>query len=263
MKAEYCFATGDVSAILKSIGSYLYAGGFVGNGNDGELSNCYATGNVFADRLGTAQLFVGGLVGQINSNGKISNCFATGSVIAQRSGSMGSINAGGLAGNALLTAPVANSAALGSSVTATGGSTRYVGRVFGNNVTGGKSNNHANNSMRLYSDSTYNADEPSSYTPTPTPADNNRNGADADINDDFKNHWFWRDTMRFNPDVWLFTTVAERGYPILRGPNVNFVPGSALGGQEQGVIVGTPAKETITLPDNTKVTFDTWQRLRS
>ena len=68
------------------------------------------------------------------------------------------------------------------------------------------------------------------YESTTSGLHNNQQGANTTLND-FQDHWFWRDTMRFNPDVWLFTTVTERDYPILRGPDINHVPGPALGGQ--------------------------------
>jgi len=58
-----CYATGDVSGILR-------VGGLVGLG--GTISNCYATGNV------TGNYYVGGLVGE--NYGTIYNCYATGRV---------------------------------------------------------------------------------------------------------------------------------------------------------------------------------------
>jgi hypothetical protein len=96
---------------------------------------------------------------------------------------------------------ITNSAALGTSITATGGGTRKTGRVYGgvaNNdeaaQIGTASNSHGYNDMKFYESNTYGA---GGISPTkPSSIDNT-------------------------------TTVEGRGYPILRGS----VSGPALGGQ--------------------------------
>ncbi|GHV94710.1 hypothetical protein AGMMS50293_10300 [Spirochaetia bacterium] len=245
--ASYCYAAGNVTAINGATGNSTYAGGFAGRSFS--LSDCYALGDVLAQKPSGGTVYAGGLVGYFN--GGITCSFAAGSVVVKRDS--GTVYAGGLAGigNSL---SITNSAALGASVTATSSGTINIGRVYGAG-TSTNTNNYAYSGMKIFNNST----TPSSIT---TGAHNNQNGADATLAK-FQDHWFWRDTMRFNPDVWLFTTVTDRGYPILRGPNDSFVPGGVLGGQEQGVRVGVPSTYTYTFPSTggSTVTVDTWQRI--
>jgi hypothetical protein len=234
-KAEYCYATGNVSAISQTpstapTGSIsVYAGGFTGVGY--ELSNCYATGNVFADSasIGSGSsgdnLYTGGFLGNLNagtgtSNTMVDRCFAAGSVTAQRS-TAGTIHAGGLVGNAS-SRPVTNSAALGASVTATGGTTRNVGRVYGNG-TDTYSNNHANNAMVLTQNATYGA--PSGTPVTQTIGHNQKDGADAH-DGLFRVGTFWQNDLTFSPTYWSFTTTVGRRHPVLKDEK-----GAVMGGQ--------------------------------
>jgi hypothetical protein len=143
-------------------------------------------------------------------------------------------------------------AALGESVTVTGYNSPNIGRVSGI-VYGTRSNNHAYDAMKLFSNTVYGPDDPdydpdNGYPPghsseittlLPAPAHNNVHGADAPASR-FKERSFWDHRgLDFSDDNWLFTTVGRgespegkiQSHPILRGPLVNGVPGGALGGQ--------------------------------
>ncbi|WP_075602692.1 GLUG motif-containing protein [Saccharicrinis aurantiacus] len=77
-KIEDCYSTGDVTAID------LFAGGFAGYGDAGDLSHitkCYTTSNVYGRR------YLGGFAGQYD--GKISYSYATGTVDGSYDGAYG------------------------------------------------------------------------------------------------------------------------------------------------------------------------------
>jgi hypothetical protein len=248
---SYCYAAGNVSAISRSASNNVFAGGF--SGSNYYMSNCYATGDVAADYSGSsATFFVGGLSGQSASTTNVAtleNCFATGSVIAQRSDDSAAFNVGGLIGRLENAASIVrNSAALGKSVTATGGTNnptatptqnRYVGRVYGNTASGVTiTNNYANNGMTVYSDNNYGAAFPklrwdASGDNKPIVSDRGGNdGGDANLLSVFRDRRFWTNPvpannttvfdikdhgLGFDPAIWDFSTVESKGHPILRG----------------------------------------------
>jgi hypothetical protein len=199
-------------------------GGFTGISFEPIIANCYALGDVFVCAVSEAgTVNGGGFAGWLYNSA--SNCFAKGNVIAQRN-SAGTINAGGFAGS--LRGGEKNTA-LGESVTATGGdpNKRNIGRIFGDQpVTGTAANNRAYNGMRLYQSATYGDGKPEEITTLdPTPAANNKNGANANLGD-FRTRSFWTN-LGFTTANWDHVTVDSRGYPILRESE----NGRAMGGQ--------------------------------
>jgi hypothetical protein len=125
---------------------------------------------------------------------------------------------------------ICDCAALGASVTVTGGGTRWITRLYGfsfNATDLTLANNYAYNGMRLYSSGTYgNSREESTVYPSEAIAANNYHGADANLGD-FRNRSFWTTSLGFAAANWDFVTVEGRGYPILRAsPN-----GPRMGGQ--------------------------------
>ena len=232
--ASYCYAMGNVSAIHQGTGnSGIQAGGFAGYG--AVISNCYATGDVFADYTGTGTgsgttVDIGGLVGIMLSS--ISNSFAKGNVIAQRNNNNANgINAGGIAGYSSGGLSIANSAALGESITVTNTRTaaangRNIGRIFSGNPAITLTNNYAFNGMKLYSDSRYAPRDPAQI-PFDDIADDadSKDGADANLAN-FRTSAFWTG-LGFSEADWIFTGIGTRGYPLLRGSK----NGTVLGGQ--------------------------------
>jgi hypothetical protein len=238
-EAQYCYATGDVKSLTDISGArwtYFsgYAGGF--SGTSYSLSNCYALGDVFLDRIGGTQTssYAGALVGQVLGSGNtIERCFAAGSVTIQRSADVNDMYAGGIVGG-LGSNTLKNSAALGASVICTGGGNvanrRLFGRVCGS-TSGTLQNNYAYSGTGLYESATYKDPNPTRINPlNPAQAHNNRNGADASINN-FRDIIFWIDNngLAFNMGgsgtgigsiggaVWDFSILPGRGYPILNG----------------------------------------------
>jgi hypothetical protein len=245
--ASYCYATGDVYVYSKggSSAEESFAGGFAAFARD--FDDCYALGNVFIDKsAGNSNLYVGALVGFFSGYAypgtSAERCFATGSIVAQRD-TAGFIGAGGLAGrldtyssNDSIIA-LKNSVALGASVTLTGSSGSYqsIGRVVANIPHYGvpTKNNYANNSMRLYQDTTYANGRPNEIditnpaNPTgQTPGPNNKHGADAHAGM-FHDPTFWQTTLGFSATNWDFSLVALKGHPRLRASP----GGPVMGGQ--------------------------------
>ncbi len=66
-----CYATGDISASSSSYNAY--AGGFAGD-NRGAVSGCYATGNVNICAQNAPYIYAGGFVGN-SEDGTITNCY--------------------------------------------------------------------------------------------------------------------------------------------------------------------------------------------
>ena len=230
-----CYATGDVNAVSQG-NNYVYAGGFLSELTM-ILEDCYATGNVTVTKPNAGSngvIYAGGLVGYCSSaagTGSINRSFATGTVTVHRNGGV-QTNAGGLVGGENVTAAgsrktITNSAALGQSVTATSGSTRNIGRIFGFGYTDKKSNNRALIDMQLYQHATYLFNNPSAETITN--AHDDKDGQNAtDLN--FRRIDIWRNAapaagtapgtlngLGFSDTNWDFNTVQTRGYPILRG----------------------------------------------
>ncbi|MCL2443611.1 MAG: hypothetical protein FWD13_09150 [Treponema sp.] len=227
------YATGNVNAYSFGGGAIVYAGGFAGTGAN--YNNCYALGDVFVDKLGFGALMAGGFLGlaqAVIGDGIIQNCFSVGKLIVQRSDD-GPINVGGFVGINLYTNnfTLQNNAVLGVSITATGPGTKNIGRVWGIWIAASPvmQNNHAFNGMQLLTHTTTGATS-GFTTVTPVNNANEKDGADLTVSVQHTRS-FWRETLGFNPDHWIFGTVDTRGYPILRGPDVGFEPGPAMAGQ--------------------------------
>ena len=232
---QFCFATGNVTVVG---GGAFHVGGFLGAGRS-DLSDCYSRGNVFVDMTNASVINAGGLIGRFSSGTfTITRSFATGTVTVQRSVN-GRTHAGGLAGSFItysignptdVFATITNSVALGQSVTATGGTAanRHIGRVYGGEFPTDPAtavtltNNHGFNDMRLYQHDTRGI---SLFLMTPVLGTNNANGKDGqDANlgtTRFRAFWGNADGsigLGFNSGtVWDFSTVEDRGHPILRG----------------------------------------------
>ncbi|MCL2067300.1 MAG: hypothetical protein FWG99_07530 [Treponema sp.] len=172
------YATGNV-VITSLADNEIFAGGFIGRLYM-NLENCYATGNVTVDKPNSGSIgtiHAGGLAAGITqttaSNGSVDRCFATGTVIVNRNHTSGTTNAGGLMGLegmvGTYSKTISNSAALGQSVTVTGGSTTYIGRIFASGYNTNKSNNRTFNGMRLFSDTYANRDNPAQLNITTAP----------------------------------------------------------------------------------------------
>ncbi|MCL2806258.1 MAG: hypothetical protein FWD26_09995 [Treponema sp.] len=175
---SYCFAAGIVNAVSTG-DAVIYAGGFAGRIYYGNVNNCYATGDVFADMTQSDDYIfsAGGFSGFIQNMGEIEHCFSAGNVIAQRKNHTENLfSVGGLVGFIDMYGPgnISNTAALGSSLTATGSNDtiRNVGRIFGGTRinTGGTltlANNHAFNGMRIFQSDTYGDARPAEITAPP------------------------------------------------------------------------------------------------
>jgi len=235
-KISFCYATGNVRVLSTGAYGALGAGGFVGVGSETQILHSYARGNVYARENG-ALLSAGGFAGR-NYSSVFENCFALGNVIGHNTTQAALVggHTGWLADSSAtvkncVVAVLPDNLNAGMSITATGGHIgNVVGRVYGSTVDGAiRSNNYAWNGIKLLTHTTTGAT--SGFT-TVTPV-NNANGKDgANLTSEMQyTRSFWRDTMEFNPDHWIFGSVDTRGYPILRGPDVGFEPGPAMGGQ--------------------------------
>jgi hypothetical protein len=140
-----------------------------------------------------------------------------------------------------LTTSINNSAALGLSVTATGAldSTteiyhRDAGRFYGTYDGGSAGGNYVKNTMRLYESNTYGDGEPKrTIIPVEEDVDSLPHGK-AVSEGTFRQRSFWQnkpgDTspgMGFKSEHWDFSTVEERGYPVLKKKK----NGPRMGGQ--------------------------------
>jgi hypothetical protein len=173
--AYYCYTAGKVNVYIKgNNATYVHVGGFMGFGS--YMRDCYALGDVFVDSassLSTATINAGALVGDSTSpyGHNVSRCFAKGSVTVQSNGG-DTVNAGGLAGifdTDQTSGTLENCAALGASVTVSGGGEKKIGRVYGD-IKGWRpsaSNNYAYNGMKLYQSNTYGDSRPNELTAIP------------------------------------------------------------------------------------------------
>jgi hypothetical protein len=215
-----CYAAGSVQVISTAGTDSFYTGGLVGNVNDTDISDSYALGNVLADKTaGNGAVNAGGLAGNFSTSGKIiERCFSAGTVRA-RSTESGSINAGGIVGQGMSGTMLRNCAALGASVTVQGSGTKSIGRVSGAPA-GTNSNNHAVNTMLLFSDAGYNTPYPA--TTTPASSATGKDGADV-TDSSLRTQSFWTATpsagLGFTAGVsgWNFNSVYARRYPALAG----------------------------------------------
>ncbi|MDR0301580.1 MAG: hypothetical protein LBI04_04605 [Treponema sp.] len=235
-RASYCYATGNVNGYIKGTSGQFHSGGFVGYGM--LMNDCYAIGDVFVDAssssIGSTSPINAGALSGISSSSSIDNppvvvqrCFAKGSVTVQRNSNTGVVCAGGLAG--IVNSSIAtfkDCAALGPSITVTGGATRNIGRVYGSkHASTTVQTNHANNGMRLYESGIYGAGTPGVRPLFPLPSDDNEHGQDAHSGN-FRDPSFWQTTLDFTAAHWDFNNVGLKGYPRLKASN-----GTIMGGQ--------------------------------
>ena len=247
--AQYCYAKGNVSAISRATDPYAWtsAGGF--SGSFGFITDCYALGDVFVDASGPGAVYGGGIIGApISSNNYlIKRCFATGSVVVQRSAGGSDTAAGGIAG-LVQGWTVQDNVAMGASVTITGPGGKIGGRIFGSGFGSTRTNNHAYNDMAVTRSNDYGAPSGERGLFPLVKGRGNKDGADAHYGI-FRDRRFWTNPPPFDPTVppdhnsvvfdiavhglgfssvnWDFSTVEERGYPVLRGS----LRGPRMGGQ--------------------------------
>jgi hypothetical protein len=214
------WAGGDVNAQTTGYISSVYAGGLVGELNTGaSIDNCYALGNVLVNRnatdgVETYYVIAGGLVGHADNIGSIRHSFTAGSVTAQSSYSYGNIYAGGVVGlkRSGTGGTLSHTAALGAKIVAATTAGRYAGRVYGQNRTGTVTANYALNSMLTGAG---NYDE---YIPGTIPGadigETEVNGKDVGLGE-VRTRLFWETTLGFDPDIWSFSYLVSRGYPLL------------------------------------------------
>jgi hypothetical protein len=186
----------------------------------------------------------------INNSYYIDHCFTMGSVLAQANDSTTTLNAGGMVG--YLTSgcgQIKDSVALGSSVgvknNSSTASTRNVGRITGNALTSGLTNNYAsvggvdvNNktipAMTVINAPSYSGTTSQSITSSLTGKDganvkrifNNKDGDNAYVNT------FWQNASTASPAGvafpaanWYFGSVYRLGYPILYGSDGRVMEG--------------------------------------
>ena len=221
-----CYALGDVK-VTCDYG--ISAGGLSGTftfGMNGKIENCYALGNVDVDVKNTRNnidVFVGGLVGDFQ--GGVNNSFSTGTVNVKSIIQIDDADSayGGFLGKMDNTSNVQNNAVLCKSVTKT--SNTNIGRVYGSgaNSSAAYKNNHAYSGM-LVNGSTVGSG-----------AHNNKDGENVTF-ENFHFQDFWRNApsdpptstsgLGFDPTHWIFTTVGNYGYPILKASD-----GTEMGGQ--------------------------------
>jgi hypothetical protein len=233
--ASYCYASGNVNAYKKGTSGNSYVGGFAGRCYS--MNDCYALGDVFVDVsvASSSPIYAGALSGLTvdTINCIFQRCFAKGSVTLQRNSTTGGNDrAGGLMGGIYTgSQTLRDCAALGPSVTITGGATRYIGRVYGSTegATPTRQNNHAYNAMLLYSDDNYGAAFPklrwdaAGDNKATTDDAGGMDGADAHLGD-FRSSTFWQG-LNFSTG-WDFNNVGLKGYPRLLASN-----GTVMGGQ--------------------------------
>ncbi|MDR0443022.1 MAG: hypothetical protein LBH44_06420 [Treponema sp.] len=241
-----CWAGGSVTARRTANGPIdeVYAGGFASMANGSSITNCYALGNVEVNKETTTNnggglVSAGGFVGVLRNSSNAQYCFATGMVTAARRDTGSNyLYAGGFLGlirtETEPTNNFENSAALGKSVTAKGGSQQNIGRIYGGFLNSPTRNaNYARDDMRIevsnvyttisfpYWDGTGTRPLPS-YTVNPsTTGTTTANGASAAASA-FYSSSIWTGSLGFNNDAtnspagtWNMNTVAARGYPIL------------------------------------------------
>ena len=244
------YATGNVTARKDTDGTApLTTGGLVGflgwtssdnSAQKSSITNCYATGNVSADNPEetiNASLYTGGLVGyiQIDAGKAVTHSFATGSVSGRNASSISTPSAavnraGGIVGYRA-SGLLQNNAALGNSVTVTGGDTtvgsgnHVAGRIYGYLLPLFPLNesrpNFAKNSMHVEMSGDYNDFSPEVVTISGIQYDYSPHGqAIADSSFYSQNVWTNASYLHFdssNISPWDFNTVVGRGYPVLKG----------------------------------------------
>jgi hypothetical protein len=229
-----CYAAGNVNGYVKGTSKTVAVGGFIGFGRS--LGDCYALGDVFVDASAStlSNYISAGALSGMSSNSIADNpvtvverCFAKGSVTVLRYSS-GDVYAGGLTGRVLAgNATLKDCAALGQTVTVTGGTTRHIGRVYGT-ANGTRENNYANSDMSVTEHGTYGT--PMSQRTLVTSIDSTtkvhdgKDGQDAHSGN-FRDPSFWQG-LNFSSVYWDFNNVGLKGYPRLRASD-----GKVMGGQ--------------------------------
>jgi len=155
-----CFSTGTVTG-TNQVGGIAGVNGFGGITPNSTIENCYSTGNVTSTGLS-----IGGIVGGNYSGSTVRNCYSTGSIsstsdIVQLGGITGlnsgvvensystvsitgrcttgyvgttEMGIGGVVGRNESGGTIRNCLALNPSITRSGGTASYFGRVVGNNI---------------------------------------------------------------------------------------------------------------------------------
>ena len=127
----------------------VFIGGIAGY-NCGTIKNCYTTASVSGTGLGARGVYAGGIAGY--NLGMIENCYARGTV----SGSGHFTYVGGIVGLIEDAGTVQNCVALNSNVTATGSGSTAVGRIVGQNISAGLTNNYGSTAMTRDPDAYWN-----------------------------------------------------------------------------------------------------------
>ena len=214
-----CYSETPVSVTYQNntsrIGNY-YTGGFVGlMDNQSKINNCYSLGNVLAEYNGTQNddIYTGGFAGYMGSSDTLEHCFAAGAVTARSENSASQVFAGGVIGyNSGGT--VTSNAALGTSVTALGGSTQIAGRIYGDSYTSG-SGNYAVESMRVEEDSDYTKILLDNEAPSIGPGDPDDLHGGTVSASAFHNQGIWS-LMGFTTAYWNFGSLVRDGHPRLK-----------------------------------------------
>jgi len=175
---EKCYTSGTVIAAGNN------AGGITGYSSC-NVSNCYSTGNI------TGRNFVGGISGIADNDVQL--CYATGTVSGQDC-------VGGITGSCARF--LMYCVALNSAVTRSSGSLLTFGRIDGNRISGGYTNNYARSALTVVSGATghngTSVDPGTSGTTNPP---------------QYNSTTFWSTTMGFNlGTIWQFSS----GLPTLR-----------------------------------------------
>jgi hypothetical protein len=239
------YATGPVTAA--NAGFDLCVGGLVGYALDTNINNCYATGFVSADnRAGNKKVYAGGLVGRFKSSTfdsspptsypssfEVKNNIARGSVNAR---SAGEVYAGGMVGywDINYSASLSKNVALGVSVIATGGSSRYAQRVYAYPTANIGANNYAFHTMKIgtgaYGTYVTSSNAPGTSVGSTYPNGLNVNmgnsggsGSGSSPNTNTANFWTnTRDSppqniyaLDFSTVKWKYTDIGDRLFPRL------------------------------------------------
>ncbi|MCL2765894.1 MAG: hypothetical protein FWD40_11560 [Treponema sp.] len=218
-----CYAAGSVKVTVNGGEGRVRAGGFLGfSGLFNYLYDCYALGDIIIESKVATTIRAGGFSGEAtNSSTKYSHCFSAGFVYGRTNSN--TVALGGFKGFQYTNngQNIYNSCvALGASVTAMSPASG-VNRIFdglairteGDGEDTGN-NNYAINSMRLEKGA-FNGFDP--VLQSVSDAGHNQRNGDAVSASTLRIQSFWNNTLGYSSDWWDFSTVASRGYPVLRG----------------------------------------------
>ncbi|MDR1099546.1 MAG: hypothetical protein LBL28_03610 [Treponema sp.] len=163
----------SLTALNVESGGGVYAGGLAGE-NEGRITNSYTAGSVSAESAASLTAYAGGIAG--NNTGAVENVYATGDISVTNSGIA---YAGGIAG-ASTSSAIEHCAALGTAISAVGGSGQYLGRITGTSITL-NADNFALDTMTLASSN--NPASPGTPTAITGISSTDENGADKFLTD--------------------------------------------------------------------------------